>query len=265
MTTVEMARKVRAHVVSMSHKAETAHLASSLSVVDILAVAADVLAADPTQPQDPHRPRLILSKGHAVSALYGILAERGYFDPKWLERFNEDGFCLPEQPSPGCVPGMELATGSLGHGLPVGVGMALASRIRDLNFRVVVVMSDGECQEGSIWEAAMLAGFQKLHNLMVVIDHNKWQATCRTCEAVGLEPLGPKWEAFGWNVVEIDGHDHQQLRAALSQPHPQLPTAIVAHTVKGKGVSFMQDDNNWHYRVPNASELQSALEEIKNS
>lgn len=246
----------------MSHAAATAHLASSLSVVDLLVAAFSHLELKGVNLSNPDRNRLILSKGHAVSALYALLAESGYFPVEWLQDFNKDGGRLPEQPSPRCVPGIELATGSLGHGLSVGLGLALGFRIRGRDRQVVVVLSDGECQEGSVWEAAMMAGHQGLTHLTALIDHNKWQATGRTNEFVGLEPLAPKWEAFGWQTVEVDGHDLGQLRDALAHRDQRRPTAIVAHTVKGKGVSFMEDDNNWHYRSPNATELVQALAEL---
>jgi len=253
---------MRADILRMSHRAGTAHLASSLSVVEILAAASSWLELDPQRHQSSERNRLILSKGHAVSALYALLARLGFIEPELLNTYNEDGGCLPEQPSPGCVPGVELATGSLGHGLSVGLGMALAARIQQRKSRIVVVLSDGECQEGSTWEAAMMASRYPLPMLTAIVDHNKWQATGRTNEFVGLEPLAPKWEAFGWRTLEVDGHSLEQLNAALRSSRDQRPTAIVAHTVKGKGIRFMEDDNNWHYRSPNTEELERALAEL---
>jgi transketolase len=260
----QLAAQVRGHVLQMSHRAQTAHLASSLSVVDILvALYGGILRIDEQKPQDPARDRCILSKGHAVSALYAVLALRGFFPVDWLATFNQDGGCLPEQPSPGCVPGVELATGSLGHGLPVGLGMALAARMQGRDTHVYVVMSDGECQEGSVWEAALMAPCQQLHGLTVIVDHNKWQATGRTNEFVSLEPLVDKWRAFGWSGSEVDGHDLQALQEAVTPPsEPMGPRVIVAHTVKGKGVSFMEDDNNWHYRAPDDQELAQAFVEL---
>ena len=258
-----VSRYLRSEILKMSSRAQTAHLASALSVVECLVAASRYLTLDPAKHASPERDRLILSKGHAVSALYALLAHEGFFPKQWLETFNEDGGRLPEQPSPRCVPGIELATGSLGHGLSVGLGMALAARIQRRSSRVVVVLSDGECQEGSVWEAAMMASQHELPGLTAIVDHNKWQATGRTNQFVSLEPLAPKWEAFGWRTLEVDGHSLQELHQALESTRDQRPTAIVAHTVKGKGVSFMEDDNNWHYRSPNADELARALVELE--
>lgn len=260
-----IARRIRSRVVEISHRAQTPHLGSSLSVVDILVAAYwTALKIDPKRPADPDRDRMIFSKGHAISALYCTLAERGFFPLEKLSRYNEPGSGLPEQPSPGCSPGVELATGSLGHGLPFGVGQALAARLAGRSHRVVVVMSDGECEEGSVWEAAMMAPTQKLGGLCAVIDFNKWQATGRSCEVMSLDPLAKKFEAFGWNALEVDGHDLKALTAALAvgPDGSGKPRAIVAHTVKGRGVSFMQDDNNWHYRSPSADELARAQKEL---
>jgi len=163
-----------------------------------------------------------------------------------------------------CAPGVELATGSLGHGLPVGAGHALAAHIQKQSYQVLVCLSDGECNEGSVWEAALFAAARKLQNLTVVVDYNKWQATGRSNEIMQLSPLREKWEAFGWRAIEVDGHNLNTLVDALARSKQEAgkPTAIVAHTVKGKGVSFMEDDNNWHYRVPTAKEVEAAKKEL---
>ncbi|MBL9138294.1 MAG: transketolase [Verrucomicrobiales bacterium] len=245
----------------MSHRAGTPHLGSALSCVDILVAAYwTSLRVDPAQPNDPNRDRFILSKGHAASAWYAVLAKRGFFSPDWLETFARHGAPLAEQPAPGCAPGVELATGSLGHGLPVGLGMALSARLQGRDHRVVVCLSDGECNEGTVWEAAMFAAAQKLERLTVVIDYNKWQATGRSNEVMALPSLRDKWSAFGWEAHEVDGHDLAVLAGLLHQAADGSgrPRAIVAHTVKGKGVSFMEDDNNWHYRIPKAAEVEEA-------
>jgi transketolase len=260
-----LARSIRGKVVELSHKAGTPHLGSALSCVDILVAAySGVLAIDPKHADDPNRDRLILSKGHAATALYATLAHCGFFPMALLDTFAESGSRLPEQPSPHGAPGVEWATGSLGHGLSVGLGVALAGRIQGRSYRVVVVMSDGECEEGTVWEAALFAPIHKLDNVTVIIDYNKWQATGRSNEIMNLSPLRQKWEAFGWNACEVDGHDLNALLTAMKQvpDGSGKPVAIIAHTVKGKGVSFMQDDNNWHYRSPNADELQKARQEL---
>lgn len=260
----ERARRVRADVLRMSHVARAAHLASSLSCVDLLvALYGEAARIDPLHPDDPGRDRLILSKGHASAALYATLAAHGFFPRERLDEYGREGGQMAEQMAPGCLPGVEAATGSLGHGLPLGVGMALAARIAGRDSRVFVLVSDGECNEGSVWEAAMLAAAQRLENLVVVVDFNHWQATGRSDEILALEPLHAKWEAFGFDTRRIDGHDLPAILDALATVGAAgRPTAIVADTVKGKGVSFMEDDNNWHYRIPNADELRRALAEL---
>lgn len=257
-----MSRRVRGKVIELSHKAATPHLGSSLSCTDILVAAywGGVLRIDPKNPSSPDRDRFILSKGHAATTLYTALAYRGFFPTELLDTYMEPGSCLAEQPSPGCAPGVEVATGSLGHGLSLGLGMALAGRIQGRSYRVFVVVSDGECNEGSVWEAAMLAPAHRLDNVVVIVDYNKWQATGRSNEIMALQPLRQKWEAFGWSASEVDGHDLGALVKALRNvpDGSGKPIAIVAHTVKGKGIPFMEDDNNWHYRSPDAKELQTA-------
>jgi transketolase len=259
-----ISREIRHELIAISHRAQSAHLGGALSCVDLLvALYWTKLQIDPSEPDDLARDRLIFSKGHAVSALYAVLARRGFFPPEELVHYNEAGSRLPEQPSPRCVPGVEWATGSLGHGLGVGIGMALAACIQKRSYDVFVVMSDGECQEGSVWEGAMLAPRLKLGNLTALIDFNKWQATGRSNEIMAMESLKAKWEAFGWACREIDGHNLGSIVDALQTPRSnEVPLAIVAHTVKGKGVSFIEDDNNWHYRSPSAEEVEAARKEL---
>ncbi len=263
-----LARAVRREIVQMSHRGRAPHLGSCLSCVDILVTAYwRVLDIDPARPTTEDRDRLILSKGHAAAALYATLAHRGFFPMDELATFNLPGSRLPEQPTPQGVPGVEAATGSLGHGLSIGLGMALAGRINGLDYRVLVVLSDGECNEGSVWEAAMFAAAQRLSNVVAIVDFNRWQATGRSEQVMALSPLVDKFAAFGWSAREVDGHDISELAESLRQAplDPDKPTALIARTVKGKGVSFMEDDNNWHYRIPSDQELQAALDELAES
>ncbi len=256
---------LRGKVIEMSHAAQAAHLASSLSCADIVTAAYwHVLNVDPATPKDPLRDRFILSKGHAAAALYATLAMKGYFPPAELDTYCQDGGRLAEHPPANLLPGVEAATGSLGHGLPLGCGMALSGRIKGECFRVYALLSDGENNEGSVWEAAMFAAAQKLENVCVIVDYNKWQATGRSNETLMLAPLREKWTAFGWDAHEIDGHDVAALAAAMQRiPNGSgKPVALIAHTVKGKGVSFMEDDNNWHYRAPTSDEVVKAKKEL---
>ncbi|MGH8643021.1 MAG: transketolase [Terriglobales bacterium] len=261
-----LARVVRARIVETSHRTSTPHLGSCLSCVDILvAVYFHELCIDPRKPRDPNRDRFILSKGHGFLALSQVLALKGFFPEKMLENYGEDGSVFAEHPpAPDYLPGIEAATGSLGHGLPMGLGMALSARIQKQHYRVFALLSDGECNEGSIWESAMLAAAQKVGRLAVVVDFNKWQATGRSEEVMALAPLVDKWHAFGWSAREVDGHNMAGLVDMLSRvpDGSGKPVAIIAHTVKGKGVSFMEDDNNWHYRIPTADEVAAAKREL---
>lgn len=254
-----LAATLRARIIETSSKTGTPHLGSCLSCVDILtALYFSVLRVDISNPRAPERDRCILSKGHGAMGLFHVLAERGFYPLSDLDTYGEDGGVFAEHPpTPDHLAGIEAATGSLGHGLPLGLGMALAGRIQGQSYNVYAVLGDGECNEGSVWEAAMLAAAQKVANMCVIIDFNKWQATGRSCEVMALDPLADKWRAFGWNAIEVDGHNFDELLAALAQfPNANgQPTAIIAHTIKGKGASFMEDDNNWHYRIPTAEEV----------
>ena len=262
----DRARVIRARTIETSHKSGTPHLGSCLSCVDMLAsLYFSILRIDPANPGLATRDRFILSKGHGAPALFQTLAMRGFYPEAMLEDYGKDGGVFAEHPPiPEYLAGIEAATGSLGHGLPLGLGMALAGRIRGQDYRVYALLSDGECNEGSVWEAAMLAAAQRVTNLCVFIDFNKWQATGRSEEVMALSPLVDKWRAFGWAACEIDGNDVQSiLDAAARFPCADgKPTAIIAHTVKGKGVSFMEDDNNWHYRIPTAAEVTLAKREL---
>jgi len=260
-----IARKIRGQLVEMSHRGNAPHLGSALSCVDILVAAYwGVLRINPKSALDPDRDRFILSKGHAATALYATLASRGFIDESVLATFNNDGGVLPEHPGLQCVPGVEAATGSLGHGLSLALGMALAQRIQGKTYRCFALMSDGECEEGAVWEAALFAPAQRIDNVMAIVDYNKWQATGRSNEVMSLNPLADKWRAFGWTVHEVDGHDLATLLGVMRNLPDGCgnPVAMIAHTVKGKGVSFMEDDNNWHYRIPTADEVKAAHEEL---
>ena len=260
-----IAAKIRGEVVSMSYRGKAPHLGSALSCVDILVAAYwGGLNIDPQHPGNPDRDRLILSKGHAAQALYASLAYRGFFDADLLATYNQNGSCLAEHPGPRCLPGIEAATGSLGHGLPIGAGIALSGQMRGRAYRVLVVSSDGECNEGSMWEAAAFAAARSICNLCVIVDNNGWQATGRSADIMGNSPLADKWTAFGWETIEINGNEIDQLNEAFKYK-PGLsgkPFAIIANTVKGKGISFMEDDNNWHYRIPTQEEVLLAKREL---
>ena len=261
----KIAAEIRGKVVELSHSGRTPHLGSSLSCADIIAALYwDILKVDPRDPENCDRDRFILSKGHAVTTLYVALAMRGFFPESEFNRYSQLDSCLPEHPSPNCVPGIELATGSLGHGLSVGLGIAMANRIQGNDGRVFVLLSDGECNEGSIWEAALLAPAQKLERLCVLVDFNKWQATGRSEEVTSLEPFEQKFSAFGWESARIDGHDTEAILEEL-RDFPRTsgkPLAIICDTIKGKGIAKMEDDNNWHYRIPTAEEVVDAKREL---
>lgn len=257
------ARTVRAHILRMSSISQAPHVASALSCVDILvSLYFCVARLYPARADAPDRDRIILSKGHGCAALYACLAECGFMEVSQLSTYATDGSMLAEHPSRGALPGIEATTGSLGHGLGIGVGLALAGKIQGNRARVFVVLSDGECNEGSTWEAALWAPRHSLDNVTAIVDFNKLQASGRSTEVTQLHPLPDKWRAFGWNTVEIDGHDFEQLVPALAAPGSGQPRAIMAHTIKGKGVSFMENDLEWHYRAPSEEDLCRALEEV---
>ena len=262
-----VAHTIRRRTIETSARARIPHLGSCLSCVELLtALYWQELRIDPQSPDSPDRDRFVLSKGHGAPVLFQVLAERGFFSVERLSDFGKSGSVFHEHPpKPGYIPGVEAATGSLGHGLPMALGMAIAERIQGRQTRCYALLSDGECNEGSIWEAAMLAAGQKVTHLTAIIDFNKWQATGRSKEVMGLEPLAAKWEAFGWHVQQIDGHDLKAIGKALegARSESKKPSVIIADTIKGKGVSFMEDDNNWHYRTPNEEELAAALAELK--
>jgi len=235
-------------------------------MADIVAVLyGRILRKRHDDPNWPERDRFILSKGHAGAGIYAALAETGFFPVKWLKNHCAPGSKLCGHVSHIGIPGVELSTGSLGHGLSVGAGMAYAAKIDQKSFRVFVLLSDGECDEGSNWEAILFAAHHHLGNLVAIVDYNKLQSLGPPSETLGLEPFGAKWRAFGWQVKEVDGHDHEQLIASLDIPvecgYP--PTCVIAHTTKGKGISFMENTVLWHYRSPQGEEFEAAMAELK--
>jgi len=262
-----VAHTIRQRTIETSARAKIPHLGSCLSCVELLTTLYwQELNINPTAPNSPKRDRFVLSKGHGAPVLFQVLAERGFFPVERLSEFGQPGSVFHEHPpKPGYIPGVEAATGSLGHGLPMALGMAIAQRIQGEQNRCYALLSDGECNEGSIWEAAMFAAGQRMNHLTAIIDYNKWQATGRSQEVMALEPLAAKWEAFGWHTQQIDGHNFEAIKEALdaARSETEKPSVIVADTIKGKGVSFMEDDNNWHYRTPNTEELAAALTELQ--
>ena len=258
-----IARDLRATIVRTIAAAKIGHVGGDLSVIDILTTLYfGVLHVRPDDPDWPDRDRFILSKGHCAVSLYAVLARAGFIPAELLEQFARPLSPLSAHPNRRKVPGVEANTGALGHGLPFGVGCAVAARLDRSARRVFVVLGDGELQEGSNWEAAMLAGHQRLAHLTAVVDRNGLQQGARTEETNRLEPLADKWRAFGWEVAEVDGHDHGALLAALTRPPTDRPRCVVARTVKGKGVSFMEDRVEWHHKVPDSAQVEAALKEL---
>ena len=261
----EVARRLRRHIVHMAANSPGAHVGGSMSVVEILTVLyfGGVLRIDAGTPGAPDRDRLIFSKGHSSAAYYAALAEAGFFPVKELATYKRSGTRLAGHPHTG-VPGVELATGSLGHGLPVGVGLAIGARHERSPGRVFVILGDGECQEGSVWEAAMAAAHYRLDNLVAVVDRNGIQEDGPTEEIMALEPFADKWRSFGWAVEEIDGHDLGQVNAALHAipAREGSPTVVIANTVKGRGVSFAENTNAWHYGKLTEDQKLRALGEL---
>jgi transketolase len=263
--TLRLALKIRKHGIAMTSKGKSSHIASILSIADILSVLyGRVLSKNPKLPDWPERDRFILSKGHAGAGVYAALAETGYFPIDWLDQHCACGSKLCGHVSHIGIPGVEFSTGSLGHGLSVGTGMAYAGKQDGKNYRVFVLLSDGECDEGSNWEAILFAAHHQLSNLIAIVDYNKIQSLTSVEDTLRLEPFADKWKAFGWSVSEVDGHDHNALISALDiRPETEKsPTCIIAHTTKGKGVSFMEDSVLWHYRSPQGEEFDAAMAEL---
>jgi transketolase len=263
---VSLAERLRLRALEMTTRARSSHIGSSLSSADIIAVLyGGVLRLRPDQPDWPGRDRFLLSKGHGCAVVYAALALVGFFPEAWLETYCLDGGKLPGHITHAGIPGVEASTGSLGHGLSMASGMALAGKLDRGSHRVFVLMSDGECDEGSTWEAALFAPQHGLDNLVAIVDYNKQQACGPTREILDLDPLAAKFSAFGWAVREVDGHDHREIEDVLMNVplEPGKPSCIIAHTVKGKGVSFMEDQVLWHYRFANEAELAQAKRELR--
>ncbi len=263
----DLARQIRLQALRMVARANASHIGSALSMTDIVATLyGAVLNVDPTYPEHPDRDRFLLSKGHACVAVYAALAEIGFFSRESLESYGTDLSPFMAHISHR-LPGVEFSTGALGHGLPFGVGKALAAQRRGHHWRTFVLLSDGELGEGSNWEAMLFAAHHRLDRLTAIVDYNKLQSLGTVDQTLRLEPLADKFSSFGWTVREVDGHDHATLLNVLDgQPWlPGKPQMLIAHTVKGKGVSFMENKVEWHYRSPNAEQLAQALSEIEES
>ena len=261
------ARAIRAHAITMVHEARQGHPGGDMSVTDILATLYfGVMRYDPKAPRAPGRDRLILSKGHASGALYSTLAEAGFLAVEALETYMRPLSMLNGHPNRNYVAGVEANTGPLGHGMPIAVGIAIAGKLDAAPYRVFVITGDGELQEGSNWEAAMTAGNRKLGNLTLVIDRNHLQQGASVEDTNDLEPLADKFRAFGWEVVEADGHDPASLLAAFSpRDAANKPLCVIAHTIKGKGISYMENQVGWHHGVPNQAQWEQALQELSAS
>lgn len=259
----DLARRVRLSDLEMIGRARLGHIGGDFSVVDILATLyGAVLNVDPARPDDPERDRFVLSKGHSAGALYATLAHCGFFPLAELESFAQPLSALNGHPNRTKVPGVETNTGPLGHGFPVAVGCALAAKLQGSRRRTFVVLGDGELQEGSNWEAAMTASHYDLASLTAIVDRNRLQQGARTEETKQLEPLADKWSSFGWEVRVVDGHEYAELLSSLDPSSTGRPACVIANTVKGRGVSFMEDRVEWHHKVPTAEQVVAAREEL---
>jgi len=261
----EKARNIRRNIVRMVGEAKSGHPGGSLSAADIVTTLYfREMKVDPAKPHDPDRDRFILCKGHAAPVLYAGLAEKGYFPVEELLTLRKTGSKLQGHPDMKKLPGVDMSTGSLGQGLSVANGMALAGKLDRKDYRVYALLGDGEMQEGQVWEAAMLAAHYKLDNLVAFLDHNGLQIDGFIKDVMSPEPLADKWRAFGWSVIEIDGHDFKQIMDALDKARATKgqPTIIVAETIKGKGISFMENQAGWHGVAPNAEQVAAAIAEL---
>lgn len=265
MTSEELAVKIRINAIHMVHHAHASHIGGILSCADIVAVLYnDIANVFPTKPNDPGRDRVILSKGHNGVAIYAVLAELGFFPKEILKTYGDNGSIFSCHISHHDVPGVEISTGSLGQGVGVACGMALDAKLKQKKHQVYAIIGDGECDEGAVWEMALFAAHQRLDNFTVIIDRNKMQAMGFCNEVLDTYSLSEKWKAFGWTVIDVsDGNDHDQLREAFNQPFRGKPRVIIANTVKGKGISFMENELLWHYRDPQGNDYVQALKELE--
>ena len=260
-----LAKRIRLHALRMTSAGGGSHIGAILSCADILAVLyGGVINVDSKAPESPSRDRFILRKGHAGGGLYAALAERGFFPVEKLQTHYQDGSELSGHVSHK-LPGIDVSTGALGHGLSIAAGMAYAGKLREARHRVYCLLSDGECDEGSTWEAALFASHRRLTNLVAIVDYNRIQGIAPVAEVLELEPFADKWISFGWAVREVDGHDHEALQRTLEAAPLAAgkPSCIIAHTTKGKGVSFMENSVLWHYRIPRGAEFDAALVELE--
>ena len=264
MDSIELAYRIRRHAIEMTHATHASHIASALSMADILAVLyGTVMHYDSKKPNEPCRDRFILSKGHAGIAVYAALAESGFFSVELLKNYYLDGSNLSGHVSHKNVPGVELSTGALGHGICVAAGMAKAAKLDGKTHHIYTIIGDGENEEGSVWEAALFSAHQKLDNLTIIVDHNQYQAMGTIQEVAGLDNLDKKWSAFGFETVICDGHNHAALEDALRHRVCEKPVCVIANTIKGKGVSFMENELLWHYRDPQNEFYTRAVEELE--
>ncbi|MBU0580681.1 MAG: transketolase [Candidatus Margulisbacteria bacterium] len=259
---MKLNKEIRKDIVRMTYLSNSSHVGSCLSIVEILSVLFfQILNIDPKNPNKKNRDKFILSKAHGSAALYAVMARKGYFSRKWLDKFYIDNGKLPGHLDKEIVPGLETSGGSLGHGLSLGVGMALANKLDKNPGKIYVLLGCGECNEGSVWEAIMLAATKKLENLTAIVDFNELQSFGRTNEVIDQRNIKERWEAFGWSALEIDGHDQDAIVKAIKKTQ-QRPKVIIAHTIKGKGVSFMEDRLEWHYKSPTQEQYLQAIKEL---
>lgn len=257
-----IAKKIRSHVLKMIFVSQSSHIGAAFSIVDVLVTLYfRIMKIDSKNPHDSSRDKFILSKAHASPALYATLVEKQIIPSHYLEKYFINDGILPGHLDTFMVPGIEFSGGSLGHGFSVAIGMAIANLQSSNKGRIFVIVGDGECNEGSIWEGIMFASHLKLENLTVVVDYNKIQSFGRTNDVINQEPIGDRWKSFGWDVIEVDGHNFVDLINAFHKPNSK-PKVIIAHTIKGKGVSFMENKLEWHYKSPNQEQYDLAMLEI---